>query len=463
MNNQLKIVSSAPQAPPPIQGPIEPLACPHHREAVRKVNAHLDAGDDPLSLDPTLLRQFDAALQCHACRVTVAVAQDDLPVVTGLAVVDTAEVEMHIRNQRPRLEGTQLFAPAPHSPLPPSSLKTCLAAVWAVHDGGRSLPALDVDEMCYIHLAGRVVVRAEGAAPVTLDASQETNIIWLPGNMRAVPGVPALHFTDPTPCGSTGSWAAGLLVMVREAGLRWTSVGKDVIEIDPLRSLDDRPVTALAEYWRSLLGAGVETWRPPVLRIPRNRRELKRTFDRYRRDLTSGEDRHRDARAAGHLAYADIPGWPIAQRRGMLDFLLVKLPRRFHTSELRDFHLAKHPSCYELLVPLQGRTRCVGAEIPPERFPVDGLDRMDFCVKDVRVPRSRFFERPLDACTLTHRDLPDYATVRSEAVFHGFMVGSSEDAYVLHVRSARNLDLGGDHHAPPHAHDHAVRCFGADV
>lgn len=373
------------------------------------------------------------------------VNQRQLPFVKTLSVVRTSGVETRIRNPRTTVEVTNIFAPEVKDLNRISGDTTCLAGVFHTRQGEARWPSYDVDEICYVHLNGRMVLEFDGAEPVTLNADDAVQVLWLPSTRNGVTN----NRTPPARVDCKTDWVAGLLVLLRKAGVRWDGSHSDYI-VTP-KGMDDMPwqTRSTAEYWQSVTASFPGLFnerRPFVSKIPLLQASIEEEFRSLRMSSHMNRDYHRDARAAGQLDYAEVRGWQSGvcykntRRRPIFDFRLLLFPGRASTVEKDKVWLAKHQNGYEILVPLVGDFRCVGGEIESEEFMThDGQDINAFVPRDEGIDPSGFTESYVQAPTVGGRCLPDYVAVCSDAVFHGFTAMHGRDAYVLHIRVGRAI------------------------
>ncbi len=411
--------------------------------AITKTLVEPHSLDDRKVIDPQQSSMEDGSRpQVPVLRVIVPEAGHDVdqlgfPFVKTLTFVSTSRVETRIRNAQTAVEVTNIFAPEVKDRDMNPGDATCLTGVLHSRQGNARLPSFAVDEFCYIHLGGRMVLEFEGAEPVTFDANDEVQVLWLPGTRNGTPPASVVCETE---------WVAGLVVFMREAGLHW--IGPDMNDCVFLEDMDPESCSRehVSEYWRSVAARfprQINEQRPFVGGIPLSEALLSAESRRLSMSIPRNKDPHWEARNAGDFYYASIPAWQTdassssARRRPIFDFRLLRFPGEASTKEKREVDLAKHPNGYEILIPLVGEFRCIGGEVDPEEL--SEHDMLAFRPMDESIDLDRFTERRVQAPAMSGRCLPNYVAICSDAVFHGFTALGGCDAYALHVRVGRAI------------------------
>lgn len=304
-------------------------------------------------------------------------------------------------------------------------------------------PSYKVDELCYVHMNGRMVLEFDGAEPVTLNAAEAVQVLWLPSAGNAVTS----NRTPPARVYCETDWVAGLLVLLRKAGVHWDLQNYMVTP----NGTDDRrwqPIHA-DKYWRSVADCFPGLFKEPhpfVSKLPLVDASIEEEFRNLRMPINMDRDYHQTARAAGQVDYAEVRGWQTGlgtntRRRPILDFRLLLFPGTASTVEKDEVRLAKHQNGHEILVPLVGEFRCVGGEVEPEEFVTHhGHDEVNaFVPRDEGIALDQLTESYVQATKVRQRCLPDYVSVWSDAVFHGFTAMHGRDAYALHIRGSRSI------------------------
>jgi len=379
------------------------------------------------------------------------------PLVTALSLTRMKEVDSRIRFAEPALDRVNVFAPLANED---RRMRTCLTAVLHSPPGQRRLPSFAVEEFCYIHLHGRMDLEFAGAQPVSLSASDDLHVVWVPGYGANEETPPATVVCE--------DLCAGLIIFFHAGGLCWSEQelrsrfphrGKRARVPSPVRSVSlgaqtscEWTLSETQRYWEYLqrvAPALIHERRPVVSRLPLSENRLQETFAADRLPDQEG-DAHQRARAAGQIDYARVRGWPseraerafkerlgVAQRTvPIFDFRLLLLPGQEASVDARDVCLGRHPNGYEIVIPILGGFRGIGGELPEVEPDLCWIRPRDKGIDPAHLT-------DLHASAKPEQWVSDYVAVHSDAAFHGFVSAGEGDAYALHARVDHSHAVAG--------------------
>jgi hypothetical protein len=388
----------------------------------------------------TELRATDGALADNS-----SVGEPQLERVSTLSIVNTGRVETRILNMKQTVQLTSVFAPEARARKLKPGANTTFTGVFHSRQGEGRLPSRAVDELCYIHMHGALSLHYDGGLPIRLDAARGTQVMWLPAHHATGRGTPPATIVTET------ASAGGFVVYFRDSGVHWQALDEmdriepGVNDVDWTQEIED-------DYWSDPLllapGEGGPRRQPFVASIPAEPAALAALFASGRLPSRLSSDPHHSARDAEQIDYATLPGWPTSpkhelararrrlnRKRPVLDFRLLKLPGQKTRVDKGDVWVAQHPEGYEVVIPLIGGIRCIGGQVDRDELP--SLDAVAFHPNEEQVDTTNFVDLGMQAL-IPGRLLPDYAAICSDAVFHGLIASTHDDAYALHIRVGRS-------------------------
>jgi hypothetical protein len=123
----------------------------------------------------------------------------------------------------------------------------------------------------------------------------------------------------------------------------------------------------------------------------------------------------------------------------MLDFCLVEFPKEEATVPRCDIDLARHPQCFEVLVPNFGEITWLGVTSTHRDHDAESHT----VLKNFRAKGREVHEERLVSVPVSGIDVPDVFVLDS-AYFHAFVANGCAAAGAFHLR-CYDYDLHGDH------------------
>lgn len=324
----------------------------------------------------------------------------------------------------------------PSNPRQSNSRSSCLAVMWRFRPGMNAYnTCLPVDEIGLFLLEGELEWQFEGGQTVRLQAGPGgRQILWAsadpagvvsglpPFTIKALGGTPALAVAK------LYSWNGIHYSLERNGLIRLNGTAWDSAQI--------------RSYWRSIETHvhQMPSRAPFTTSIPISRADFSSFIESHQR--RDRKDPHSNARLAGQLIDADLPGWPIqnsypryfrlpeipvgkgGRKHPILDFRLLAFPGEQFCLPPGRIEAAHHRG-FETIIPLAGSIRCGWVELSPAQS-----DDPPAPLSDFGTPT----ESRVDSSEVSNQERPQILLLCSE-IAHGFTSGVADDSYALLMRS----------------------------